>query len=164
MDNIKCNGNEDRLANCRHVDATGGNHDCGPQEAAGVLCASNEFAKNGAHLSLLSGCSQHEICKQDDTVDWTVDHTTCQCKPDSIAVEILTFIWVCTPKKLLNNIPRNAAFSATTALALRPHSILQDYNMITNSENIETENGAVSVVPKKKSEEEIAKDKEAESR
>ena len=34
MDNVECNGDEQRLADCRHLD----NHNCFHGEDAGVVC------------------------------------------------------------------------------------------------------------------------------
>ena len=40
MDNVKCDGNEVRLLDCRHAEQD----DCGPGEAAGVICDTRDYS------------------------------------------------------------------------------------------------------------------------
>ena len=40
MDNVKCEGNEIRLLDCQHSEQD----DCGPGEAAGVICDTRDYS------------------------------------------------------------------------------------------------------------------------
>lgn len=44
MDNVYCDGSEDDITSCRFDDW--GMHDCGANEAAGVICYEEQFQKH----------------------------------------------------------------------------------------------------------------------
>ena len=55
MDNVKCDGNEIRLLDCLHSDQD----DCGPGEAAGVICDTRDYS-----LILNSTCFELDVSYQ----------------------------------------------------------------------------------------------------
>ena len=55
MDNVKCVGNEIRLLDCLHSDQD----DCGPGEAAGVICDTRDYS-----LILNSTCFELDVSYQ----------------------------------------------------------------------------------------------------